>query len=327
MTPSSFDRFRKPAPAALSSPPGRGPGSSAAWPAPQVSLVTKERRAQAILASLDNLPTLPTIATQVLRLSQNPNAQAGDFEEILRRDQALTARVLRLVNSPFFSLRSPVKSIPQAIVVLGLRTLRSVVLAAQTSRLLDRQLGPYGLADGGMWKHSMSCATLTGVVAARARISMESSEELFVGGLLHDVGKIILAPHVAGVQVEFNRTVVQTGDVVRAELDAFGMGHPEVGGKMGRKWGLSPTLVELIEEHHQPLASSRMKPGLLIVQVANELCLQLGVGQKSGAVAPAADFGARIAALGLGGQETSLFEAATQTLAGLEHVFQELGRT
>jgi putative nucleotidyltransferase with HDIG domain len=325
MRPSSFDKFRKP-PSGLTPRPTSG--VSAAVVPPQVSLVAKERRAQAILASLDNLPTLPSVAMEVLRLARNPNAQASDFEEILRRDQALTARVLRLVNSPFFGLRSRVTSIPHAIVVLGLRTLRSVVVAAQTSRLLDRQLGPYGLADGGMWKHSMSCATLTGMLAERLRMSPEAREEIFVGGLLHDVGKIILAPHVAGVQAEFDRAVAQTGDVVRAEIDAFGMSHPEVGGKMGRRWGLSASLVELLEEHHRPLASAggRANAGLLVVQVANDLCHQLGVGRKAGPAAPSVEFGPRLAALGVAGEQTTLLEAARKTIAGLEHVLHEIGQ-
>ncbi|MFN8178748.1 MAG: HDOD domain-containing protein [bacterium] len=333
MTPSAFDHFRKPPsgrPAPLpatSASSGGAPVATSSGLFSQVPLVVKERRAKAILASLDNLPTLPAVAMEVIHLSRNANATASDFEEILRRDQALTARVLRLVNSPFFGLRSRVTSIPQAIVVLGLRTLRSVVLAAQTSHLLDRQLGPYGLAEGGMWKHSMACATLTGTVARGLHLPPDVREEVFVGGLLHDVGKIILAPHIASAQQEFDGVIGRTRDVVRAETETFGMSHPEVGGKMGRKWGLSATLVELIEEHHHPLEPGRTKPGVLVVQVANELCHQLGVGRKDGPRAPGADFAPRVAALGIAGPIDALLDSARETVAGLEHVFQELART
>ena len=312
LMPSTFDRFRKPG-----SPP---PATSG------VALVARERRSQAIMAGLDNLPSLPAITMEVLQLTQNPNAQAKDFEEILRRDQALTAKVLRLVNSPFFGLRREVTSIPQAIVVLGMRTLRSVVVAAQTSRLLDKQLGPYGLAEGGMWAHSMSCATLTRLLAKRAKLPGDLGEELFVGGLLHDVGKIILAPHVAGVQREFDAAVhASGGDVVRAENEVLGMTHPAAGGAMARKWGLAASLVALIEGHHQPFDPG-LDARLAVVQMANTICNALGVGRTSGPLPPPADHPLRLALIGLGDEPDAVLEACRIAIDGLQATLAEMSR-
>jgi len=324
MPPAAFDRFRNPAKAA---PTPAAPGTDTAPPpgGPRVALVARERRAQAILASLDNLPTLPAVATEVLHLAQSPTASARDFEEILRRDQALTARVLKLVNSPFFGLRRAVTSIPQAVVVLGMRTLRSVAVAAQTSRLLDRPLGPYGLAEGGMWMHSMSCASLTRVVARRARFGPDCVEELFVGGLLHDVGKVILAPYVAQAQADFDRAFAAGKDVVAAESEVLGVIHPDVGGAMARRWGLSAGLVELIEGHHRAFEPG-YEPRLVVVQVANELCNQLGVGRRAGPAAAPPDHRLRLAALGLAGDADALREESRAAIAGLESAFRELAR-
>lgn len=327
MSPSTFDRFRKPgtpepAPARAAASGSSVPRASAA----QVAVVARERRAQAILAGLDNLPTLPAVALEVLQLAQNRNAQASDFEEVLRRDQALTAKVLRLVNSPFFGLRREIVSIPQAIVVLGMRTLRSVVVAAQTSRLLDRQLGPYGLAPGGMWIHSMSCATLSRMIARRTRLASDLAEELFVGGLLHDVGKIILAPHVAGVQAEFDAAVrAAAGDVVRAETDVLGVTHPAVGAAMARKWGLAATLVDLIEGHHEPFEPG-LDARLAVVQVANGICNELGVGRKDGPAPAPADRGLRLAVLGLADGAAALMTEARAAVDGLQGTFAEMAR-
>lgn len=317
MTASTFDRFRR---------PGAAPGATVPAATAQPAVVARERRAQAILAGLDNLPTLPAIAMEVLQLAQNRNASAKDFEEILRRDQALTAKVLKLVNSPFFGLRREISSIPQAIVVLGMRTLRSVVVAAQTSRMLDKQLGPYGLADGGMWMHSMSCATLARNLAKRVKVATELGEELFVGGLLHDVGKIILAPHLAGVQAEFDRAVTAAGgDVVRAENDVLGATHPAIGGAMARKWGLSGVLVGLIEGHHAALDPA-LERGVLIVQVANDLCHALGVGRRAGPRPLPADHALRLAILGLGDQAERVLEESRLALGDLQGMFTELAR-
>ncbi len=327
MAPSAFDRFRKPGTPEPAPPrPAVSVTSVPRASAAQVAVVARERRAQAILAGLDHLPTLPAIAMEVLQLSQNRNAQARDFEGILRRDQALTAKVLKLVNSPFFGLRREIVSIPQAIVVLGMRTLRSVVVAAQTSRLLDRQLGPYGLVEGGMWMHSMSCATLARLIARRTKLASDLAEELFVGGLLHDVGKIILAPHVAGVQAEFDAaTRAAGGDVVRAETDVMGITHPAVGAAMARKWGLGGTLVELIEGHHE-----RFEPGmdarLAVVQLANGLCNELGVGRRGGPAPAAPDRELRLALLGLPDGTSDLMAEARAALDGLQGVFAEMAR-
>ena len=320
-----FDRFRKPGSTAPAPAEPLSPGAPVAR-AGSVALVAKERRAQAILAGLDNLPTLPAIAMEVLQLAQNPNAQARDFEDVLRRDQALTAKVLRLVNSPFFALRHEVTSIPQAIVVLGMRTLRSVVVAAQTSRLLDKQLGPYGLVEGGMLMHSMSCATLTRLLAKRARMSSDVGEELFVGGLLHDVGKIILAPHVAGAQRDFDAAVAASGgDVVRAESDVLGVTHPAAGGAMARKWGLAASLVELIEAHHRPFDPA-IDGRLAVVQTANALCNSFGIGRKNGPAPLPPEHELRLSLLGLGDDPGMLLKECRAAIDGLKSTFAELTR-
>lgn len=273
-------------------------------PAGTPAIVAKERRVQAILANIESLPSLPSIVLQTLRLANDDRASAGDFEKIIRKDQVLTARVLKLVNSPFFGLRSEVQTIPQAIVVLGLKSLKSVVLAAKTNKLLNGQLGPYGYLDGGMWQHSMSCATVSRMIAKMAGMGSEEQEEMFVGGLLHDVGKLVLSPHVKSLQAEFDQARTDTERLVDAEVEVIGMSHPDAGGRMARKWGLPDALVDLIEHHHDgPEGAAKER---LIVQVANDHCKRAGVGLEGGARKPEEDAEARLAGLGLAGREAEL---------------------
>jgi putative nucleotidyltransferase with HDIG domain len=314
-----LDRFRK-AQGTGGTPAGAMPSSSA----PRPDVVAKERRMQAVLASIETLPSLPSVVTQVLRLANDADASAKDFEEIISTDQALTAKVLKLVNSPFFGMRREVTSIPHAIVVMGMKSLRSVVLAAKTSRLLDGQLTPYGLGECGLWKHSMACATLASRLAGRVGAEQGAHESAFVGGLLHDVGKVILAPHVAGLQDDFDRHRAEHGgDVVAAERAVIGLSHAEVGGLMGKRWGLPDALVRVIAGHHGTTASDE-DAHVTVVRIANELCNQAGVGRLAGPAAPTGDWEALLERAGLPEAAADLRQEAAELVIELEPVFAEM---
>lgn len=316
-----LDRFRS----------GKGIAAAArdgaASTGPRVNVVARERRMQAILASVETLPSLPGVVMHVLQLVNDVDAGARDFEEIISTDQALTAKVLKLVNSPFFGTRRRIASIPQAIVVLGMKSLQSVVLAAKTSRLLDRQLTPYGLGNGGLWKHSMSCATIAQQLATRRNQDGSVQEAVFVGGLLHDVGKIILAPHVAELQGDFDRACQAAGgNVVEAEKAVLGVSHPEVGGLMGRKWDLPAPLIAMIAGHHGEAVPEADPDGLATVRLADDLCNQIGVGRLKGKAAPSSYWDEGLATLGLEGSTEELVQESTRLIEELEPTFREMMR-
>ncbi|GJM45202.1 MAG: phosphohydrolase [Gemmatimonadota bacterium] len=328
-SPQNFDldRFKQ----KKTSSPGGEPAAPATGgsaqvqtaPGPRVQVVAKERRTQAILASIETLPSLPSVVTDVLRLANDPDASASDFEAIIRKDQALTAKVLRLVNSPFFGLKRSVESIPQAIVVLGMKSLRSVVLAARTSRLLDRQLTPYGLASQGLWQHSISCAMLGSDLAQRLKAGQAAQEAVFVGGLLHDVGKVVLAPHLATEQPAFGNALRESPDLCAVETEFLGMSHAEAGARMGRHWDLPDSLVRVIERHHVWADPDPADLGLALVRLANELCNQLGVGLVAGPVEPSPDWERLMSGLDLPAGDV-LREECRARLEELAPTFQEM---
>lgn len=288
------------------------------------SVVAKERRVQAILANIENLPSLPSVVMETLRLANNADASADDFQDVIRKDQVLTARVLKLVNSPFYALRKEVQSIPQAIVVLGLKTLKSVVLAANTSKLLDGELGGYGFREGGLWQHSMACATVARMLSREAKLTGEAEEEMFVAGLLHDVGKLVLAKHTKDVRSEFEAALTERpNELVAIEEDVIGMSHTDAGRRMAKKWGLPDSLADLIGAHHDPLAAVEDER-VLIVQMADDFCRRKGVGMEGDGREPEADAAARCERLGVGKTEEELFEKAEKAIAELEPIFAEM---
>ena len=309
------DRFRK------------GAGTASAPPSGvlRAEPVQRERRAQSILDRIDTLPSLPGVVMQVLQLANDEQAGANDFEKIISRDQGLAARVLKLVNSPFFAMRRRIESIPQAIVALGMKSLRSVVLASRSSGLLNRQLGPYGLDDSGLWQHSTSCATIAGRLVKRVGGDAEEEQAAFAAGLLHDVGKIVLAPLIAAeAPVAFDQALrAHPGDVLAAERAVLGTTHPEVGGRMGRKWDLPDRLVHVIETHHDPPGGEPDRVALAVM-LADDLVNGIGVGRKDDGTEPSPHRQECLDALGLADQGDKLVEETRAIVEELEPVFREL---
>ena len=285
------------------------------------SIVAKERRVQEVMASVENLASLPTVVIKALALTNSKDSQASDFEEVIRNDQALAAKVLKLANSPFFGLRNKVTSISQAVVVLGLKTMKSVVIAAKTSKLLNQQLTPYGYDDAGMWKHSISCATVSRLIAKSASLGGDVAEELFVAGLLHDVGKTIVAPHIAKFQDAFSAAYAESGDLTATEKELVGISHAEVGGKMAQQWNLDEQLQMQIACHHDAVAEG--KP-LRAIQAANDLCNQLGIGRVQGPRAASPHYEAWLRELGIEDAD-ELAVDVEQKLEELLPVFESLG--
>ena len=274
----NLDQFRKPGatPAATSA---AGVGKTGILPA----VVSKERRVQAILANIDSLPSLPSVVMEVIQMANNPKSNANDFESSIRKDQALTARMLKLVNSSFYGLNSKINTIGRSVVVLGMKTLKSVVLAASTSKLLDRHLEVYHYKRGGLWIHSLSCAFTARHIATKyLKLNAEDAEELFVGGLLHDIGKIVIAPVLIENQQEWTGYCSNHPDALlpEAETAVAGIDHASAGSRLMGKWQLSERLISILENHHDlPVADAS---GLHnnCIQLADQLCIQMGMGLK-----------------------------------------------
>ncbi len=279
--------LKKKAPAAP--PKATAPASAAKAPAGKApaakvpAVVARERRVQGILASIDQLPSLPAVVWDVMKLANDPDSCASDFEEHIKKDQALTAKLLKLVNSAYFGLPNPVTTISRSVVVLGYKTLKSVVMAASTSKLLDRQLGLYGYSKGGLWMHSIACAGIARHLASKTfKLGLEYSEEAFVAGLLHDIGKIVISPVLYKNKDEFLEWIKGNlgGTITAAEKQVAGIDHAEAGQRMMQKWKLPPLLSDGIASHHDADGIFEGEGGKFnaLLQLANYLCHELSLG-------------------------------------------------
>jgi putative nucleotidyltransferase with HDIG domain len=289
------------------------------------SLVARERRVHEILANIEILPSLPSVVMRVMQLASDEDTQASDFEKVIQQDPSLAAKVLKLVNSPFFGLRSKISSIPQAVVVLGFKSLRGIVIAAKTSSFLDGQLHQYGLDTGGLWKHSISVAATCHLLACEKQFDTGAQELVFVGGLLHDIGKIVLAPYIAEQKRDFDAALAQCGgDLVKTEEELIGISHSEVSGRMAAKWGLASELGALMRDHHGGRDGEAMSTELGLLLVANDLCNQFGIGLAGGRREPSPGYASWLAALGLAGKQEELEVRLRDLLPEFHAVFQTL---
>lgn len=204
---------------------------------------------------INAFPPFSPIVNKVISVIDNPASSATDIEGVIRYDQSLASRVLRMANSAYYGYSGKISTISQAIVILGLNTLRAVLFTATASKAINKKLSGYKLLDGEFWKHSVMTAIGSRQLAEKIRY--KNVEEAFVCGLLHDIGKLLLDSYVINVQNELEALINQTGlSLSEAELQLLGINHAQVGKRIATKSNFPTNLIEVISFHHSPLKSS-----------------------------------------------------------------------
>jgi len=199
---------------------------------------------QNINFDLDRLPTMPLVAAQMMELLNMPEASADRMSSVISKDAAVSARVLKIANSSFYSMSRKVTSLPTAIVILGERTLRNLVLAASIRGMNQS----FGAVAKMLWEDSMVCAL--GARFLARKLSVADPEEAFMAGLFRHIGLVVLnnQKEKAGdfiiSSVSLNRQ-----NMAERERDLFGATHAEIGAAVLEYWKLSEVL-SLVALHH-----------------------------------------------------------------------------
>lgn len=232
---------------------------------------------QIIMKTCD-LPTMPAVADRVMRLVADPNTTTEQLQKVISADQALAARILKIANSVFYASVRKINTISEAIVMIGFNTLRSLVLTASSRDIYKR----FGLTEKMLWEHSMGAAISAGIIAKELRIV--NQEEAYLGGLLHDVGKVVLNnsdPQKFSKVME--RVYNEQISFRMSEQEVYGFSHTDVGAMVIRKWKLSETLEMAVRNQYNPTWLSS-DPNLMkltaVVNLANQFCLKLGIGHR-----------------------------------------------
>ncbi|MDH4099276.1 MAG: HDOD domain-containing protein [Nitrospirota bacterium] len=237
----------------------------------------KQVTLEALVKDTRDIPALPIIVTKILSLIDSADSSVRQVSDLVMTDQSLVAKILKMANSAYYGRSKEITTVQNAINLLGFKALKEIVLSAGMAGLYNRSLDGYGLEKGLLWKHSLSTAIAAGIIARKVRYP--EPEEAYIGGLLHDVGKLIVDQHMKGVVKEIlNKAQSDQIAFIVAEKEVLGYDHTEVGGLVAEKWNLPANLIEVIRGHHIP-EQSTLNPRLTaIVHLANCLVLTLGIG-------------------------------------------------
>jgi putative nucleotidyltransferase with HDIG domain len=230
-----------------------------------------------IVRGVNDLPSLPWVVGEVIKLIDDPNSTISELNEVICRDQSMTTKVLRLSNSAFYGYSRRIATIVEAIGVLGYNTIRDLVLAASVYSLMKKEVKGYQIASGDIWRHSITCAMTARIVARRT--GYQQGDQAFIAGLVHDIGKVILSVYVADAYDEIIRQVREEEkpfSVVEEEI--LGFTHAAVGARVADKWNLPADHVEAIACHHTPLDAAENPELTAIVHVADAICMSMGIG-------------------------------------------------
>lgn len=232
-----------------------------------------------IVAWVGDLPPLPQVASKAISLVEDPDTTAGQLSDLLSSDPALAARVLKIANSAMFSRQREISTLNQAIMVIGFKALKGIIVAA-TLRQLNRK---HGNTEELVWKNSMATAMCSNLIAKKLRKAYV--DECFLLGLLHDLGKLVLIRQTADEYKEIVKSVKNGEEFYQAETRILGFAHPLIGALVAKKWNFSPEICQVILHHHDPIelpVDNVLDEKTLIVQVSNFVAHLMGAGHVEG---------------------------------------------
>lgn len=227
------------------------------------------------------IPTMPGAAQKAFKLAVDPTAEARDFIDVIESDEALTARILKIANSVFFDRGKHSNTIEEAVVVIGINELRCLLNATSLSELFPTSNPVRQFA----WSNDIATALIAR--ALTQRLVPAAAEIAFLGGLMHDIGKLLLIQRASDGYSKVVKAVESEGtEFFRAEGEIFPFDHTEAGQLIGEKWNFTPELIEMIRHHHRSfseISSEGTSPPLFaIVKCSDIIAHALGLGHPKG---------------------------------------------
>lgn len=228
---------------------------------------------QEVTRDIDHLVSLPSVFVRLNQLVESPRSTVNQIADVIGQDPALTARLLRMANSAMFGMRSQVETISKAVNVIGMKRLRDLALATAAVKAFEKTTNPL-LPQEDFWLHSIRCGLAAKFLAEQAKIPQ--SESLFIAGLLHDIGDLIMFHR---VPAESRRAIEQSLEESRPvslqeiEQKVLGFDHAMVGMELAQHWNLPALFTETIRWHHEPEKATQFQKQVAVVHIANTLAV------------------------------------------------------
>jgi putative nucleotidyltransferase with HDIG domain len=229
-------------------------------------------RLKSLVAQLPSLPSLPSLYFQIMEALASPDSSLEQIGSIIAADPSMTAKILQLVNSAFFGIARRISNPTEAVQILGVGRVRSLVLSLHIFTCFEGvRLKNFSIDK--VWRHSMSTALVAQKIARQQKVDTAIADETYVAGMLHDIGKVMLA---ASLPEQYGKTVELAASeqitLVEAERATFGVSHAQIAAYLLGLWGLPIPIVEAVAFHHDPArAAAKTFTPLTAVHVASTL--------------------------------------------------------
>jgi putative nucleotidyltransferase with HDIG domain len=236
-----------------------------------------EEHLHELVASISNISTLPTVAARIMEVVNDSTASASDLKDVVECDPALTARILKTVNSSYFSVQSRVGNLQHAISLMGFNTVRNLAVTHSVSGIFKRESEVASYSRMDLWRHMVSVGMSARMIARR--LKNPQFEEAFMAGLLHDIGVVLLDEHAHEAFCTAVISVTPDRELCVCEREVFGFDHSDLGATVADQWRFPESIIEGIRWHHTPQASSEANRSMVcILSLADFLCAQKGIG-------------------------------------------------
>ncbi|HWL94280.1 MAG TPA: HDOD domain-containing protein [Phycisphaerae bacterium] len=258
----------------------------------QAEILSGKALVDAAIADVGEIATLPEVTVKIIQIVENPKSTARDLHEVIKNDPALSARILKVVNSAFYGLPGQISSIDRAIVLLGLSAVKNIAIAASMTHLFNSGPAIEGFTGSDVWKHSIAMGVTARLLsAAQGRPAVEES---FLAGIIADLGLLVsrqvFPKQLAEVIAEFN---ARGGEFCEVENRVIGADHQAFGAALAAKWRFPQVLCTTIGYHHKPqglAAAHRELPSLVCVADMLVSTAQIGFCTYPADVQPPQEF-------------------------------------
>ncbi|MGE0384005.1 MAG: HDOD domain-containing protein [Gammaproteobacteria bacterium] len=232
--------------------------------------------AESLIADTAALVSPPQICLAVAELVQSPDCSLNKLGEVIIRDPNLTARLLRLVNSPFYGFSGKIDTVSRALMVVGLQELNNMVVAISAVKSFSKIANKLVNMDT-FWRHGIYCGLVARLLARRNQVL--HPERLFIAGLMHDLGSLVLYHRLPEISQDVLLAAAGDEEVLyQAEVEMIGFSHADLGALLMERWRLPETLQDAVRCHHAPAAARSARVEAAVLHVANVLANRSGIG-------------------------------------------------
>ena len=225
-----------------------------------------------IIARIGDLPAIPKVVAQVMALTEKPGVPVSEVSAVIEQDMGLTAKLLKVSNSSYYGMRQVIGTLKLALVILGIKEVRNIVVGISVMDQLNDDTTSFLLEREGLWDHSALVASYSKKLGVHLELSLQGED--FIAGLLHDIGKLVLWKQMHDEYEDvYTAAVEQDVPLYELEHEVFGFDHADVASALAVNWGLPDSLTHALEAHHprtDRVLSEMDNPALCaIVRIAN----------------------------------------------------------